>query len=176
MNQIIEKRNQLIALIDRFEHMKHQLQDLPAVGTKDLVFADVVLLNKTESDPTEGSFYSRRLVRTDIPQVFIWLFKQFASIFRDLPGYGIHKEEIFGRLGNTLAMVEGLEPPATSEEKVAAVMQDFWEICQDLIEGRVQSFSVALGAEVLDDFVSRAIKSGYINQESFEKELFGEEL
>lgn len=174
MNQADEVQKQIVELINLFEHKKHFLQGRPAVGKKNLVFADVVLLNKTEEDPTVDSWYERRVVRTDMPQVFIWLFKQFVPIIAALPGYGIHKEEIFGRLGNTLAMVEKLEPAALPDDKVAAVIQDFWEICQDLMEGRMQSFAVALGAEIMDDFVTRSIKSGFVDQETFEKQLFGE--
>lgn len=174
MNQVDEVQKQIVELINLFEHKKHLLQERPAVGKKNLVFADVVLLNKTEEDPTVDSWYARRVVRTDMPQVFIWLFKQFVPIISPLSGYGMHKEEIFGRLGNTLAMVEELEPVASPDEKVAAVIQDFWEICQDLLEGRMQSFAVALGADIMDDFVTRSIKSGFVDQETFEKQLFGE--
>jgi hypothetical protein len=173
MNQVDEVKNQTIELISRFEHQKHQLQELPAVGDKKLVFADVLLLNKVEEDPTLGAFIGRRVVRTDMPQVFSWLFKQFAHVLAPLPGYGLHKEEIFGRLGNTLTMVEKLDPPAQADEKVAAVIQDFWEICQDLLDGRMQSFSVALGAQIMDDFVTRSLKSGFVDQETFEQQLFG---
>lgn len=173
MNQTHEVQNQIVELIKSFEHKKHQLHARPAVGKQDLVFADVVLINKTEEDPTVGSWFKRRVVRTDMPQVFIWLFKQFVPIIAPLPGYGIHKEEIFGRLGNTVVMLEDLEPEALPDEKVAAVIQDFWEICQDLIEGRFQSFAVSLDADIMDDFVTRSIKSGFVDQKTFEEQLFG---
>lgn len=174
MNQINNVQTQIINLMNLLEHKKHELQERPAVGKKNLVFADVVLINKTEEDPTIDSWYARRVVRTDMPQVFIWLFKKFATIVRDIPGYYGNKEEVFGRLGNTVSMVEAFKPPLKADEKIAAVIQDFWEICQDLIEGRMQSFDVALGAEVMDDFVTRSIKSGFIDQETFEKQLFGD--
>jgi hypothetical protein len=174
MNQTHEVQNQIIELIKSFQHKNHQLQARPAIGKEGLVFADVVLINKTEEDPTVGSWIKRRVVRTDMPQVFIWLFKKFVPIIAPLPGYGLHKEEIFGRLGNTVAMVEELEPAALPEEKVAAVIQDFWEICQDLIENRLQSLAIAVDAEVMDDFVTRSIKSGFVDRKTFEDQLFGE--
>jgi hypothetical protein len=176
MNQADAVKKQIVELIDLFELKKHVLQEHPAAGQKDLVFGDVVLLNKTEDDPTTSSWIARRVVRTDMPQVFEWLFKGLARIIAPLPGYGPHKEEIFGRLGNSLARSEELDPPLVLEEKVAAVIQDFWEICQDLLEGRLESFSVALGASVMDDFVTRSVKSGFVDQETFERMLFGEEI
>ncbi len=174
MNELKDVQNQIVELLNLFEHKKHILQERPAEGKKSLVFADVVLLNKTEQDPTIDSWIPRRIVRTDMPQEFTWLFTKFASIVKQLPGYGIHKEEIFGRIGNTLSMVESLEPPALPDEKVAAVILDFWEICQDLVEGRMQSLSVALGADIMDDFVTRSVKSGFIDQATFELQVFGE--
>jgi hypothetical protein len=85
----------------------------------------------------------------------------------------MHKEELFGRLGNTLAMVEDQYPDASPDEKVAIVIQDFWEMCMDLLEGRVTSFAVALGASIVDDYVTRSISTGYVDQETFEAQLFG---
>lgn len=173
MTQADEVKQQLLDLINLFDSKKHDLQARPAVGKQNLVFADVVLLNKTEKNPHEDSWFDSRLVRTDMPQVFIWLFRQFAEILKGLPGYGGHKEELFGRLGNTLAMVEDQYPDASPDEKVAVVIQDFWEMCIDLLEGRVTSFAVALGASIVDDYITRSISTGYIDQETFEAELFG---
>ena len=173
MTQANEVKQQVLDLINLFDSTKHDLQAEPAVGKQGLVFADVVLLNKREPNPHDGDFIERRVVRTDSPQVFIWLFRQFAKILYGLPDYGMHKEELFGRLGNTLAMVEEQYPDANPDEKVAAVIQDFWEVCMDLLEGRVTSFAVALGASIVDDFITRSVNTGYIDQETFEKQLFG---
>lgn len=172
MTQVNEVKQQVLDLINLFDSKKHDLQARPAVGKQNLVFADVVLLNKTEPEPPVGGF-DRRIVRTDLPQVFIWLFRQFAKILYPLPDYGMHKEELFGRLGNTLAMVEDQYPDASPDEKVAIVIQDFWEMCMDLLEGRVTSFAVALGASIVDDYVTRSISTGYVDQETFEAQLFG---
>jgi len=162
------RKKQLVELLNLFEHQKHILQERPAVGVKNLVFAGVVLINKSEDDPTKDSWISRRVVRTEMPQVFTWLFKKFVPILSQLPDYGVHRHEIFGRLGNTLAMAEDPAMAATVDDKVAAVVQDFWEICQDLTEGRIRSLAVAVGPTVLDDFVTRSLKSGLINQVDFE--------
>jgi hypothetical protein len=172
MTQANEVKQQVLELINLFDSKKHDLQAEPAVGKQNLVFADVVLLNKTEPNYMEGGF-DRRVVRTDMPQVFIWLFRRFAKILYPLPDYGMHKEELFGRLGNTLAMVEDQYPDASPDEKVAIVIQDFWEMCMDLLEGRVTSFAVALGASIVDDYVTRSISTGYVDQETFEAQLFG---
>ena len=164
----------LLLLIEEFESKKHDLQLLPAESQPNLVFGDVSLLNKTEDNPYEGNFIGKRIVRTDMPRVFVWLFKKFTPILNKLPDYGMHKEEVFARLGNTLEMAENPELGLTANEKVAAVIQDMYEIAQDLIDGKVKSFMVALGTEVVDDYISRSIKSGYVDHDEFVSAVFGE--
>ncbi len=166
-------KNKTIALLDLFENEKHQLQNLPAKGVPNLVFGDVVLLNLDQSNPYEGNFIERRAVRSSIPQIFVWLFRQFETVLREIPGYGVHKEEVFGRLGNTVSAAEASVEPLSADEKVAAVFQDFWEICQDLLEDKFSSSAVAFGADIKDDFITRSIKSGFVSQDEFEKSLFG---
>jgi hypothetical protein len=165
----------LLRLIEEFESKKHDLQLLPAESQPNLVFGDVALLNKIEKNPYEGNFIGKRGVRTDMPRVFVWLFKKFTPILSKLPNYGMHKEEVFARLGNTLEMAESPELHLNANEKVAAVIQDMYEIAQDLIDGRVSSFHVAIGTEVVDDYISRSIKTGYVDHDDFVSAVFGEE-
>jgi hypothetical protein len=164
----------LLLLIEEFESKKHDLQLLPAESQPNLVFGDVALLNKTEDNPYEGNFIGKRIVRTEMPRVFVWLFKKFTPILSKLPDYGMHKEEVFARLGNTLEMAENPELGLTANEKVAAVIQDMYEIAQDLIDGEVRSLQVAMGTEVLDDYITRSIKTGYVDHDSFVSAVFGE--
>ena len=164
----------LLLLIEEFESKKHDLQLLPAESQPNLVFGDVKLLNKTEADNYKNSLIGERIVGTDMPRVFGWLFKKFTPILSKLPDYGIHKEEVFGRLGNTLEMAENPELGLTANEKVAAVIQDMYEIAQDLLDGRVRSLQVAIGTEILDDHITRSIKSGYVNHDEFVSAVFGE--
>ncbi len=173
LTELSDTKQQLLELIELFDHKKHSLQNKPALGRTNVVFADVVLLGMEQQDPTEGRWIARRIVRTTIPQVFDWLFRQFAQILFQAPGYGRHKEEIFGRLGNTISIVEASTPPLSDDEKVAAVLTDFWEICQDLYEGKLVSLDVAIGATIHDDFIERAVKSGFLSQAEFERQLFG---
>jgi hypothetical protein len=164
----------VLEILDSYAINKSRLLAKPSVGTPGLVFADVLLINKVEPDPSAGSWIERRVVRTEVPQVFIWLFKKFVPVLSSLPDYGVHKEEIFGRLGNTIHMAESQNPPTTTDEQVASVVQDFWEICQDLVQGDFTSLPVALGADILDDFVSRSLKSDFVSAEFFKTSIWGD--
>lgn len=165
--------NKMLRLLDLFESRKHDLQELPAADFPPTIFADVILLNLDSPYEDTNSWSPKRPVRTEVPHVYDWLFRRFVRILSELPDYGFLKEEIFGRLGNTINMTEAEYPALSTEQKVAAVLADFWEISQDLLEGKIQGFAVALGAEVVDDYVSRSLKSGFINQRDFENAVFG---
>ena len=168
-------KERLLKVIELFESERHSLGELSGDAPVNLVFADVRILNYEQADPDADFWLKKRIVRTDKPQVFVWLFRRLQKVVSVFPQFGVHKEEIFGRLGNTLAMAEAQEPKLSIDERVAAVVHDCWEICQDLAEGQVISFAVAVGNEIYDDYVSRSINSGFISQEEFVTELFGQD-
>lgn len=175
MEELQGAKERLLEVIELFESERDRLSQLSGDAPVNLVFADVRILNYDQPDPGADEWIQRRLVRTEAPHVFIWLFRRLQRVVSVLPGFGRHKEEVFGRLGNTLAMAESQDPQLTIDEKVAAVVHDCWEICQDLAEGRAISFAVAVGNEIYDDYVSRSINSGFISQEEFVAELFGQD-
>lgn len=173
MKELQVAKERLLQVIGLYESERNVFGEPAGDAPANLVFADVRILNLDQPDPDANSWLQKRIVRTDKPHLFIWLFRRLQKVVGVLPDYGRHKEEIFGRLGNTLAMAESQEPKLTTDEKVAAVIQDCWEICQDLVQGQLVSFSVAVGNEIYDDYVSRSIKSGFVSQETFIAELFG---
>lgn len=167
-------QNEVLELIELFETTKHDLQHKPQVGTPGLNFAGVILINLDEADPNDGAFNKKRIVRSDMPQIYTWLFRKFVPIMSKLPNYGLLKEEVFGRLGNTIQKAETTNPELTANEKIAALFSDFYELGQDLIDGLVLYSPVAINGSVEDDWVTRSIKSGFDDLETFENELFGE--
>jgi hypothetical protein len=173
MNSKSEFQNQMLELIELFESVKHDLQNKPPVGRDDLNFAGVTLLNYDQHDPNEDSFIRKRLVRTDMPHIYTWLFRHFVPILSTLPGYGYVKEDLFGRLGNTIVMAEIAEPPLTPNEKIAALFADVFEVGQDLIDGNFNHSPIAFNGSVTDDWVTRSLASEFVDLETFETELFG---
>ena len=175
MNPKEEFKTNLLTLIEMFESEKHNLQNQPAVGTPRLVFADVALINTTEPDPFEDSFISKEAIRSEMPQIYTWLFFKFASALKTLPNYNhMTKGELFGRLGNTVKMLEAHEPPLEPMEKVAALFADVYEAGLDLIDGKTQVLPVAFNGAIADDFKSRSVKADFVDLETFQNELFGE--
>jgi hypothetical protein len=169
-----EFENEVLELIELFETAKHDLQHQPAVGEQNLNFAGVILINHDEVDPNKGSFVKKRTVRSEMPQIYTWLFRRFVPILSKLPDYGLLKEEIFGRLGNTIQMAEEIQPNLTPNEKIAALFSDFYELGQDLIDGRVLYSAVHINGSVTDDWVTRIIHSEFTELETFETGLFGD--
>lgn len=165
---------ELLELLSHFENHKTRLLNKPAFGQPNMVFGDIAVLNPTEPNLREGSFIGVREVRTEIPQVFTWILKKFTPILAKLPDYGLLKEEIFGRLGNTIVLGENVEPKLTSDEKIAALFQDFYEITHEIIDGTFRSMAVARDNRILDDVVTRSLKSGFVDQETFLRVALGE--
>jgi hypothetical protein len=169
-------KEQLFKLLEVFESEKHEIQSRPAVGTPNLVFANIVLINMNEKDPYENSFIGKDVIRSEIPQIYTWLFHNLAKILTKLPNYnGMTKVELFGRLGNTVRMAEKHEPRLEPMEKVAALFADVYEAGLDLIEGNQKVMPVAYNGAVADDFETRTIQPEYVDLETFQKELFGGE-
>jgi hypothetical protein len=169
-----EFQNEVLELIELFETSKHDLQHKRPIGTPGLNFAGVILTNHEEVNPNEGAFIQKRIVRSDMPQIYTWLFRKFVPILSKLPNYGFLKEEVFGRLGNTIQKAETISPELTANEKVVALFSDFYELGQDLLDGVTLYSPIAINGSVEDDWVTRSIKSGFDDLDTFEKELFGE--
>lgn len=175
MNPKEEFKTKLLALIELFESEKHDLQNLPAVGAPRLVFDNVVLINLTEPNPYEDDFISRDVIRSSIPQIYTWLFLKFAAALKVLPNYNhMTKGELFGRLGNTVNMLEAHQPALEPMEKVAALFADVYEAGLDLIDGKTRVLPVAFNGVIADDFVARSVKVDFVDLETFQNELFGE--
>lgn len=77
----IDIQNKLAKLVADFEVNKVNLLAKEQVGLPNLVFGDVLLLGKIEPLPNSESWLARQVVRTGIPQVFIWIFKNSVPIF-----------------------------------------------------------------------------------------------
>ena len=176
MNTKEEFKSHLLALIELFESEKHNLQNQPAVGTPRLVFADVALINMTEPDPFEDSFISKEVIRSEIPHIYTWLFFMFADELKSLPNYShMTKGELFGRLGNTVKMLEAQEPALEPMEKVAALFADVYEAGLDLIDGKTRVLPVAFNGVIADDLKARPVKVDFVDIETFQDELFGDD-
>lgn len=165
MTEQMAIESKIVELIDRLEAHLPGLRNLEF--KEPARFADVILLARGMANPDEGHYVEKRPVETSFPAVFAWLFREFAKIGSSLPDYGFLKEEIFGRLGNTIKKTGESELNLTLEARISYLVQDFWEISQDILEGKFNAFEVAPGASIYDDYLTRALKSEVVVNFSF---------
>ncbi len=127
--------------------------------------ADVVISPTRRPEPA-GAFYPapRQVITTSAPELS-WLFTRLRDIFAEHYN-GQTKSEFFGRLANAAlryqAKRRGDEVPG---DLLAAVLHEAFAIADEMEEGTFRSLSVAVGNEIVDDYVDEAEREGFVGIE-----------
>lgn len=155
------------------EEIKAKLEQLAArisdgdIGSADDLWggADVVI---SFSEPPEqrGGFYpAPRQVVTVAASELSWLFTQLRDLFANHYD-GQTKIEFFGRLANAALRYQAKR---SGDEQIAdllgAVLHEAFAIADEMEEGHFQSFAVAIGSEIVDDYIDEAERTGFIGVE-----------
>lgn len=154
------------------QNMKRQLDELAArlqrshIGrSRNWGGADVVI-SQVESKPGNTGFYPPpRLVVTQYSHELSWLFEQLRDLFRGLYD-SQSKIEFFGRLAN--AALRYQRKKAREEDLndlLSAVLHEAFAMADEFEEGSFQSFAVASGNEIVDDYVDEAERHGFLGVE-----------
>ena len=126
--------------------------------------ADVVV--SMEVPPAHGSgFYpDPRTVTTPYAHELSWLIYQLRDIFAD--HYDSQsKIEFFGRLANAALRYQSQNTTPQLTELLGAVIHEAFAMADEMEEGRFQSFAIAFGNEIVDDYVDEAERRGYVGIE-----------
>ena len=95
-------------------------------------FADVAIVPE-QPEPQPGGFYPEdRYVVTDHTRQLAWLFSRLVEPFSRIDGYGMWKEELFGRLGNAANWYLAANPDATATQVCLAVMCEAYQIADEM--------------------------------------------
>ncbi|MGB4734221.1 MAG: hypothetical protein WBH19_07620 [Candidatus Nanopelagicales bacterium] len=85
-------------------------------------FADTLITDTQPTPTVDGWYPDPRPFVSPYPEQMAWVFSEVVSATRNLPKYGLWKEELFGRMGNTgNAFVES-EPSCSPEQLALAVL------------------------------------------------------
>lgn len=127
--------------------------------------ADVAITNSS-TVVEEGGFYpAYRYVVTTYASELSWVFEQVRDIFMEIDNYGLFKEEIFGRLGNTANRFLTKNPSANAQEILLAVMHEAFAIAEEIQHGEFAALMVTSGNQILDDLISESEKGGFLTVE-----------
>lgn len=130
--------------------------------------ADVVITREAPPKRAEGAFYpDQRYVVSDHSLQLSWLFEQLRDAFYAEERLdGGSKIEFFGRLANAANRCIQRSAPLTEHSLYAAVLHEAYAIYEEMEDGDFQSFSVAVGNEIVDDYVDEALRTGYIGTDA----------
>lgn len=151
--------------IDKLQHLENELTKatLPR-EKKTWGGADVMISRRRPPKATEERFYPEpRYVVTDYALELSWLFVALRDAFyAEKRLDGCSKIEFFGRLANTANRYLGRSADPTAHNLCAAVLHEGFAIYEEMEEGNFQCFPVAIGNEIVDDYVDEALRTGYI--------------
>jgi hypothetical protein len=129
--------------------------------------ADVVIARKPPQK-VEGGFYPEaRYVVTPHSFELSWLFEALRDAFyAESRLDSCSKIEFFGRLANAANRFLQRSSHPTAHHLCSAVLHEAFAIYEETEEGTFQCFPVAIGNEIVDDYVDEALRTGFIGTEN----------
>jgi hypothetical protein len=131
--------------------------------------ADVVVTSELPISTRAGFYPEPRYVITSHAAELSWLFEQIRNIYIEIEDYGLLKEEIFGRLGNTANRFLAKNPDADICETLLAVIHEAFAVAEEIRDGEFATLLVATGNQVLDDLISESENTGFLTIEETQK-------
>ncbi len=131
--------------------------------------ADVIIQKCDPPPSSNDSFYpDPRYVVTEHAHELSWIFEKLRGAFyseRRLDGCS--KIEFFGRLANAaLRTISRSDLPPSASILCAAVLHEAFTIYDEMEEGTFRCLAVAVGNEIVDDYVDEALRTGFIGVEN----------
>ncbi len=131
--------------------------------------ADVVISSRPKSDSASQSFYpAPRYVVSKHALELSTLFEALRDAFSSRLNSQT-KVEFFGRLANAANRCLGKDGSSSANKLCAAVLHEAFAIYDEMEEHTFQSFPVAIGNEIIDDYVDDALREGFIGTENTRK-------
>lgn len=126
-----------------------------------------VIISKASPTPSGGGFYPEpRYVVTPHALELSWLFESLRDAFyAESRLDGCSKIEFFGRLANAANRCLVRESDADANLLCAAVLHEAFAILDEMDEGSFQCLGIAIGNEIVDDYVDEAMRSGFLSVE-----------
>jgi hypothetical protein len=130
--------------------------------------ADVVITREEPPKGAEGGFYpDPRYVVTEYSLELSSLFERLRDAFyagKRLDSCS--KIEFFGRLANAANRCIKRSASLEVHSLYAAVLHEAFAIYDEMEEGAFECLAVAVGNEIVDDYVDEALRTGYIGNEA----------
>lgn len=134
--------------------------------------ADVVVTKKAPSPSVDNFYPDPRFVETRFVGELSWLFEQLRDVFMKSEGYGLWKEEFFGRLGNVAMKFQSVCPECSVVGLLETVADEAMTMADEIEKsGGLESLMVTTGNMILDDFTLASDRNRYLSQERVRERL-----
>jgi hypothetical protein len=94
-----------------------------------------------------------------------WLFEELRDIFYSESLIdGCSKIEFFGRLANAAIRFLEKDLNITAQKLCVAVLHESYAIYEEMQDGNFKALPIAIGNEIVDDYIDEAERSGFIGR------------
>lgn len=132
--------------------------------------ADVVISSRLQQTSSESFYPDPRHVVTSHALEVSWLFDGLWKAFSAEDRLdGQTKIEFFGRLANAANRCLRKNAAPSAHELCAAILHESFAIYEEMEGGTFETLGVALGNEIVDDYVDEALRTGFIGIEDTRK-------
>lgn len=155
--------------IEELKRIEKLLQESPLPrASEEWGGADVVISRKVPPKQSERGFYPEpRYVITSYSFELSWLFERLRNAFYAEERIdGCSKIEFFGRLANAANRCIQRSTVPTANILCAAVLHEAFAIYDEMEEGTFRCLAMAIGNEIVDDYVDDALRTGYIGSDA----------
>jgi hypothetical protein len=123
-----------------------------------------VIITKNKPKRSNNSFYpDPRFVVTEYSLELSWLFEKLRDAFYSKSLIdGCSKIEFFGRLANAANRYILRNSKINVQELCASVLHEGYAIYEEIIDGNFEVLPIAIGNEIVDDYIDEAERSGFI--------------
>jgi len=134
--------------------------------------ADVVVTKRAPSPSVDNFNPDPRFVETRFVGELSWLFEQLRDVFMKSDGYGLWKEEFFGRLGNIARKFQSVCPECSVVGLLETVAEEAMTMADEIEKsGGLESLMVTTGNMILDDITLASDRNRYLSQERVRERL-----
>ena len=132
--------------------------------------ADVVISFRPQQTSSESFYPEPRFVVTPHALEVSWILEELLKAFNAEERLdGQTKIEFFGRLANAANRCLKMNVAASAHELCAAILHESFAIYEEMERGTFDTLGVALGNEIVDDYVDDVLESGFIGIEETRK-------
>ena len=126
--------------------------------------ANVVVAKEPPSSNEEQFGSGPRYVLTPHVLEVSAVLEKLAQVAKKHPGFGVWKEEFFGRIGNAATAIQEICPECTAETLVSHLLETAQELAAEIDEkGGLETLLVAPGSLIFDDIRVASDSNRYLS-------------